>query len=163
MTSSRKLTSRLIPHNTGTISLQRLKLLPKLEYTKLMKTKVYFDGACHLCSREIEHYRKHTAEAGLEFIDIAHPAFSARAEGLDPVRVNREMHVRDVNGKLHYGVDAFIELWRVMPGYARLSKIAKLPWINPFLQVGYHAFAKIRPYLPKKKGDYCDTGACDLK
>lgn len=128
-----------------------------------MKTKVYYDGACHLCSREINHYRKYAAEAQLEFIDIAHPAFSAAAEGLDPVRVNREMHLRDAGGKLHYGVDAFIELWRVMPGYGVYSKIAKLKLVNPFIQVAYHAFARLRPFLPKKKNDYCDTGTCGVK
>lgn len=122
-----------------------------------MSTKVYFDGACHLCSREINHYRKFSNHPVLEFIDIADPKFSAVAEGLDPVRVNREMHVRDEAGALHYGVDAFIELWRILPGYQRLSRWAKMPGINPILQVGYHAFARLRPYLPKRKNNYFAT------
>ncbi|MBC7397227.1 MAG: DUF393 domain-containing protein [Bdellovibrionales bacterium] len=128
-----------------------------------MKTKIYYDGACHLCSREMDHYRKHAKKAHLEFIDIAHPAFSASAEGLDPVKINRDMHVRDAKGNIHTGVDAFIELWRVMPGYAPFSKMAGLPVVNPILKAGYEVFSRIRPLLPKKKNNYCDTDACDLK
>ncbi len=125
-----------------------------------MKTKVYFDGACHLCSREIEHYRPKAVSGRVEFIDIASPGFSAIAEGLDPVRVNREMHVRDENGELHYGVGAFIQLWKTLPGYSGWARIAEMPGIHQVLQIGYRGFAALRPFLPKRKVAGCDTGSC---
>ena len=125
-----------------------------------MKSKVYFDGACHLCSREVEHYRNKDKLGKLEFIDISTPAFSAQAEGLDPERVQRIMHLRDEEGKLHLGVDAFIQIWNSIPGYGAFSKIAKLPFINPALKLGYSVFAALRPYLPKRKNANCETGAC---
>lgn len=129
-------------------------------YTESMKTKVYFDGACHLCSREMDHYRKKDTQNLFEFIDITAPSFSAAKEGLDPKQVNLEMHVRDSAGNLHTGVNAFIEIWRIMPGYEWMSKASSLPLIHPALKVGYFCFARLRPYLPKRKSNHCDSGTC---
>ncbi len=120
---------------------------------------VYFDGACHLCSREIEHYRQKDLERRLRFIDISLPAFSAETEGLDPVQVQRVMHVRLPDGTLVTGVDAFVEIWKVLPGFAGLAKVAKLPGIRLGLRVGYQGFAAIRPLLPRRKRE-CVDGRC---
>jgi predicted DCC family thiol-disulfide oxidoreductase YuxK len=124
----------------------------------MMKTIIYYDGACHLCSREIEHYRKIDKADALEFVDIADPGFDASAHGLDPIRVNQEMHVRDSKGKLHIAVQAFIEIWKVIPLYQKWVRVAENPLALPFLKVGYSAFAKVRPYLPKRKT--CYSGVC---
>jgi predicted DCC family thiol-disulfide oxidoreductase YuxK len=122
----------------------------------LRKTEVYFDGACHLCSREITHYRKLDRANQIRFVDIAQSSFSATNEHLDPIAVNQKMHVRDTDGKLHTGVDAFLKLWEVLPGFENWIKVAKLPGMNPLLHVGYAVFARLRVYLPKRKPDACD-------
>ncbi|MBL8631799.1 MAG: DUF393 domain-containing protein [Myxococcales bacterium] len=120
---------------------------------------VYFDGACHLCSREIEHYRQKDREGKLRFVDISLSEFSAETEGLDPVRVQQVMHVRLPDGVLVTGVDAFVEIWKVLPGFAGLAKMAKLPGIHLGLRVGYQGFAAIRPLLPRRKRE-CADGGC---
>jgi predicted DCC family thiol-disulfide oxidoreductase YuxK len=122
---------------------------------------VYFDGACPLCSREIEHYRHKDHEQRLRFVDISLPAFSAETEGLDPVRVQQVMHVRLPSGALVTGVDAFVEIWKVLPGFAALAKVASLPGIHLGLRVGYRGFAAIRPLLPKRKRE-CVDGRCAI-
>jgi predicted DCC family thiol-disulfide oxidoreductase YuxK len=126
-----------------------------------MKTTIYFDGACHLCSREIEHYRKIDTAGRLDFVDIAAPSFNALEHQLDPIRVNEEMHVRDADGNLHIGVAAFIEIWRVLPAYQKWVPVATNSKVLPFLKLGYFVFAKIRPYLPKRKT--CESGVCSPK
>ena len=68
------------------------------------------------------------------------------------------MHVRDANGKLHTGVAAFLEIWKVMPTYRKWVPIASNSIILPFLKVGYFIFARARPYLPKRKT--CESGVC---
>jgi predicted DCC family thiol-disulfide oxidoreductase YuxK len=123
-----------------------------------MKTKVYYDGACYVCHTEISHYRKIDREGRLEFVDISAPDFNAIREGLDPVRVNQMIHVRDTSGSLHLGVDAFIEIWRNIPGYGWAARLARIPVVHGCMKVGYFAFARLRPYLPKRKS--CDTGSC---
>ncbi|NDC39803.1 MAG: DUF393 domain-containing protein, partial [Proteobacteria bacterium] len=67
--------------------------------------KVYFDGLCVLCSAEIEFYRRRPGQEAIEWVDISSPGFSAEAEGVDPVLVNRFFHVRQEDGRLVSGVD----------------------------------------------------------
>ena len=119
---------------------------------------IYFDGACHLCSREMGHYFQKDVKGVLLPRDIKDPAFDAAKEGLDPRRVNQYMHVRTSDGKVFTGVEAFIEIWKVVPGYERMARIASIPWVKAFLKPFYFIFARgIRPLLPKRKG------VCELK
>ena len=117
-----------------------------------MKWKFFFDGACHLCSREVEHYQKLPGSEKIEFIDIAAVSFSAKEYGLDPITVNKEMHVISPEGKVFKAVDAVIEIWKVIPKYRIHASVAKQPPIKAFLKIGYVIFANLRPYLPKRKG-----------
>jgi predicted DCC family thiol-disulfide oxidoreductase YuxK len=123
---------------------------------------IFFDGLCPLCSREIDHYRKQSGSENLNFVDITNSAFSAESEGLDPHEVHKVMHIKRANGEVQTGVDAFIAIWDMLPRYKWLSRNAKQPIVRPFLDIGYHAFALIRPYLPRKTRDcesspYCET------
>ncbi len=124
-----------------------------------MKTKIFYDGACHLCAREIDHYKKIDTENRIEYVDIADPNFNALEEDLDPKMVNKYLHVKDKEGNPITGVDAFIEIWKELPQYNWLAKLAKAPLISPAMRIGYKIFAEIRPHLPKKK-NHCSSGAC---
>ena len=124
-----------------------------------IKTTIYFDGLCHLCSREINHYRKMAGADRLEFKDITATGFDAAGEGLDPKEIHRVMHVRAANGELRRGVDAFVEIW---------SNLDKMRWLVPWarraplkqvLNLGYIAFAAIRPLLPRRA---CPDDACAI-
>ena len=125
------------------------------------KVAVFYDGACHLCSREIEHYRKKDTREAFSFVDISLPSFQAVELGLDPIQVQKVMHVRAPSGELKTGVDAFIEIWNHLPGFEPLARLATKAYVRPFLDLGYHAFARIRPFLPKKKA-HCDSGTCHV-
>ena len=124
---------------------------------------VYYDGLCHLCSREIDHYRRVPGSELIQFIDITAPQFSAEREGVDPVRVHKEMHVRRKDGSLAVGVDAFIAIWDALPRYSFAARIGK--WKIPHLamQAGYVVFANLRPYLPRRKPECSDSPYCDIK
>jgi len=127
-----------------------------------MKLEVYFDGLCRVCSREIEYYRKKEVQGQIRWVDITAPEFSASNEGLDPLEIQKVMHVRDSEGRLHTGVAAFIEIWKVIPGFRPVARLASCKPIRPVLDVGYQVFAKIRPYLPKRKRSDCDDGRCSV-
>lgn len=122
--------------------------------------KVYYDGLCHFCSREIDHYKKLKGAENLQFIDITNAAFDPVAENLDPHEVHKSLHVRDVKGQLHVGVDAFIRIWSELAGFKRLVPIAKARPVYAVLKFFYAGFAKIRPLLPRKSCDtspYCEV------
>lgn len=121
---------------------------------------VFYDGACHLCSREIDQYRRKDVRGQIEFIDIAAKGFDAHAWRVDPVRVNQVMHARDKTGETFTEVAAFAAIWRAL-GWQRLAGVALSPYVLPFLTLAYRLFARgIRPYLPKRKVDQCSETAC---
>lgn len=127
-----------------------------------MKTlRVYYDGLCQLCSREIDHYRKCGGSERIDFVDITRPEFSAEAEGLDATAVNRHLHARRSDGSLAVGVAAFLEIWETLPKYRRLASVAKVTPVRKLLEFGYRWFALVRPYLPKRRdcgnSPYCST------
>jgi predicted DCC family thiol-disulfide oxidoreductase YuxK len=128
-----------------------------------MKTSVidlFYDGACHLCYREVKHYHDLDTEKKLNLINIADPSFDPSKYNLDRKSVNKHMHARDQDGTTFVGVDAFIEIWRRIPKYRFLVKPAEKDIIKPILKIGYSVFAEVRPYLPKRS---CDNGQCNIK
>jgi len=127
-----------------------------------IKVQVYFDGLCHLCSREIDHYRKQAGSHEIQFVDITAPDFDAKNAGVDPVRVHKEMHVRRSNGSLAVGVDAFIAIWETLPRYHFAARLGKMAFPHALLTAGYHVFATVRPYLPRKKADCSASPYCEV-
>lgn len=124
------------------------------------KISIYYDGLCHLCSREINHYRKMKGAENINFIDITTSSFDAKKENLDPVQIHKTMHVKDQEGHFHVGVDAFICIWKNLPALRFMVPIAKLAPIRGLLKIIYSGFAKVRPLLPRKSCEtspYCDT------
>jgi predicted DCC family thiol-disulfide oxidoreductase YuxK len=122
--------------------------------------KVYFDGLCPLCSREISYYRKKAGADAIEWIDITSDGFDARSEGLDPQKVQEFFHVKDETGRLIVGVDAFIEIWSRIPSLRYWKTIARLPGATPVMKFGYFVFAKLRPFLPRKSSQECPGDTC---
>src|SRR5947209_8276526 len=121
---------------------------------------VFYDGLCPLCSREIAHYRKHAAGAPLRFLDITDPEFDARGHGLDPAAVHRVLHVK-IGDEVRTGVDAFTALWDAVPRYRWAARLARLPGVRLLLTLGYTAFARLRPLLPRRREPLCLTKACE--
>jgi predicted DCC family thiol-disulfide oxidoreductase YuxK len=135
------------------------------ENSQNTKVKVYYDGLCRACSREIEHYRSQAGAENIDFIDICASGFNPQHEGLDPIQVHKEMHVRRSDGSLATRVDAFIVIWETLPKFNFLARLARGQKIRSCLDVGYSIFAKIRPWLPRKtKQDECqESPYCEVK
>lgn len=125
----------------------------------MARLQIYYDGHCHLCSREIEHYRKRAIPGDVDFIDIASQSFDAIREGFDPKRVQLHLHAR-LDGQLYIGVDAFLAIWKVIPGYNWANKFVGFPGIYHLTRIAYSIFARIRPMLPKRRN--CVDGSCQV-
>ncbi len=125
--------------------------------------RVYYDGLCPLCSREIKHYRKQSVGEKIQFIDITLPDFKAKNEGLDPSFVHRVMHVKTARGEIKTGVDAFIAIWEILPRYQWLARLSKRPVVHFILGQGYIIFAHLRPFLPRKSRDCAQSPYCEEK
>ena len=129
------------------------------------KLIVYYDGLCKVCSTEINHYKRQQGAENISFIDICSAQFDALKENLDPLQIHKIMHVRRPDGTIATRVDAFIEIWKVLPKYSWAAKIAKNSLVNLFLQVGYSGFVAVRPILPRyKKNIDCEARPyCEVK
>ncbi len=127
-----------------------------------MSTKpltLFYDGLCPLCSREIAHYRRQVRDEPVAFIDITDPDFDAARHGLDPRRLHAVMHGR-LGDDIITGVDVFLALWEALPRYRWLARLGRLPGAHALLTVGYLVFARVRPYLPRRRGRACVEGTC---
>ncbi len=122
------------------------------------KITAYYDGKCNLCMAEISYYMKKDRGKKIHFVDISNN-FSPEEHGLDE-DVYLNLHVKLVDGQICKGVDAFIAIWKNIDGFAILAKIFDNRLVNPIAHVGYFIFARIRPYLPRKKDNLCSSGTC---
>jgi predicted DCC family thiol-disulfide oxidoreductase YuxK len=126
---------------------------------KAGKVQVFFDGACPICSREIAWGRRRDRSSRIEWIDIAGADFRAEAYGLDGRRIHEVMHVRDALGRVHTGVDAFVQIAQALPRsfltvmFLSLLKVPGAMWVAR----GYYKwFARNRYRL----GGRCTAESC---
>lgn len=121
------------------------------------KAIIYFDGACHLCSREINYYRELDNYKNISYVDISQKNFDYKKEGFDKQRVQQFLHVRKRNGDIVTGVDAFSYIWKVLGKFKLLRLLIDNQPTRSIAQSSYYIFSLIRPMLPKKK---CTTDKC---
>ena len=113
---------------------------------------VFFDGACPLCRREIGFYRRLSGADRIEWIDISVGDAESVAPGLCRSDALKRFHVRGADGRLHSGARGFAELWAALPAFRWLGAIARLPLLNPVLEVIYRGFLRVRPWLQRRAG-----------
>jgi len=92
----------------------------------------YYNGACPVCRTEIEHYQGVDArnDIGLGWHDVSQGCGGLAIFGIDPDSATRRLYAIDEKGRLHAGVDAFIEVWRRLPGYRWLARVVALPGVR---------------------------------
>ena len=110
---------------------------------------VYYDGACPLCRKEIETYRKARGADELAWVDAANADPQTLGQDLNCAEALARMHVRDESGKLISGAAAFAAIWARLP---RTRWLGRLMGTRPALWVlepGYRLFLKVRPLWRK--------------
>lgn len=90
----------------------------------------YYNGACPVCRAEIAHYRRRDA-GGLCWRDIATDDVALAEIGVTRDQAKKRLHVRLPDGRIATGVDAFIEIWRRLPGFGWLAAMASHGMIRP--------------------------------
>ena len=126
--------------------------------------QIFFDGGCKVCAWEVKKYLAADTLGRLGTIDINAPEFQAEKYGLDREKVQKYFHVLTSEGKVISGVDAFIEIWKVLdtPLSSLASKLGKRAPIHALLSLGYRGFVSVRPYLPRNKELVCTDGTCTI-
>lgn len=108
--------------------------------------KVWFDGACPLCTREIALMRRLDRRGSIKFLDVA--------EGADPsCPIDRDtllarFHAEE-DGVIHSGAAAFAAMWRAIPLLRPLGLAARNAAVLRLLDAAYVRFLKVRPRLQR--------------
>lgn len=92
----------------------------------------YYNGACPVCRREIEHYRRGADGDRVVWHDLGREPEALAGFGVDRAGAKRRLHVLDEAGRLHSGVDAFIVIWQRMPRYRWLGRLVGSRWLRPW-------------------------------
>lgn len=117
--------------------------------------KVFYDGKCGLCRREIGHYQKIASPDDFHWVDITEDKEDLAKAGLTFDVALRRMHAQDHQGTLYKGVDAFILVWRHLPRWKYLAPFMALPVIKQIADFAYNHFADWRI-------DRLHAARCDL-
>jgi predicted DCC family thiol-disulfide oxidoreductase YuxK len=128
---------------TAPPTIKRIKSMHSLAATPSLS--VYYDGGCPLCRAEIAAYQRLEGAEKLRWLDLQSCTTQELGEGLDRQVALKRMHVRRADGRLVDGAAAFVEIWSVLPGWARLARLARLPGVVSLMELGYRVFLVIRP------------------
>jgi predicted DCC family thiol-disulfide oxidoreductase YuxK len=105
--------------------------------------KVYYNSLCPVCRAGIEGQRRRMAAAGenVDWCDINdHPEVLAEI-GVDIEAVREKLHVRQADGRLAVGADAFVALWRRTPGQRWLARAIDRRGLRTPARLAYDVFA----------------------
>ena len=108
---------------------------------------VYYDGECPLCDREISFYRRRTSGDAVRYVNVCGAEAGDLGTDLDVQGALARFHVRDEDGALESGAQAFGRLWLATPGLAWAGKLIRLPIVSRIADRAYDAFLVVRPYL----------------
>ena len=115
--------------------------------------KVYFDGNCGLCSKEINYYRKIDKKNIFEWVNIYIHDTDLEKLGITKSEALMELHALDENGKMYKGVDSFILIWRNLSFFWSILGI--LVSFYPIYLIAKFAYRKFAIQRFNKLG-YCD-------
>ena len=108
--------------------------------------KVWFDGACPLCRREIALMRRLDRRGAIAFIDVAQGADPSCP--IDRAALLARFHAEE-DGMVHDGAAAFAAMWRVIPLLRPLGLLARNDAVLRVLEAAYLRFLKQRPRLQR--------------
>ena len=106
--------------------------------------KVYFDGKCALCSKEINYYQRIVPEGVFEWLDIATDPSLLEGLGISQREALKRLHVQDSVGTIKTGINAFQVIWEQLPNWRILGRITRVPGIYHFVEYLYLLFADYR-------------------
>jgi predicted DCC family thiol-disulfide oxidoreductase YuxK len=117
-----------------------------MDRTMTPSVKVWFDGACPLCLREIALMRRLDKRGAITFVDVA--AGADPSCPIDRAALIARFHAEE-DGVVHSGAAAFAAMWRAIPLLRPLGLAARWRPVLVVLEAGYVQFLKVRPRLQR--------------
>lgn len=113
---------------------------------RVSRVKVWYDGACPLCLREIALMRRLDRRGSITFIDVAEGSDSSCP--INRAQLLARFHAEE-DGVIYDGAAAFAAMWRAIPLLRPLGLAARAPLVLRMLEAAYIRFLKVRPRLQR--------------
>jgi predicted DCC family thiol-disulfide oxidoreductase YuxK len=105
--------------------------------------RVYYDGLCPLCVREMNKIKELDSNNQLDLQDINATDFSERFPHIDPVKADRILHGELPDGRVILGLDVTCLAWKIV-GKGHWFGFMRWPLIGPVADQMYLLFARHR-------------------
>ncbi len=105
--------------------------------------RIYYDGLCPLCLREMQHLQRLDRAQRLDLQDINAADFVDRFPHIDRLQADRILHGELADGRLLYGLDVTVMAWRLV-GRGRWVDFLRWPLVRPVADRVYLFFARHR-------------------
>ena len=106
--------------------------------------RVFYDGKCGLCSKEISYYKRIAPKNIFEWHDIASNPKKLKEIQVSQYDALMYLHATDQKSNLKIGVDAFILIWSNIKYWKILSILVRTPIIYSVAKMIYKSFANYR-------------------
>ena len=122
------------------------------------RIRIFYDGACPLCKREVKRYQSllanksqiKTQNESIDWVDISNNKAALKSECINYEDAMRLIHIKDGSGVHQVGLEVVLTLWDNIPYYRVVSGfIRKLPFSHPILEKIYEFLAKQRMKIRK--------------
>lgn len=106
--------------------------------------RVFYDGSCPICSREIGFYQKRSGAEKIDWVDVSQAEAGEVAPGLSKANALDRLHVMNPAGELVSGGAAFTLIWSQLPGFSWLASVFNRPLMAGLLEWAYDFFLAVR-------------------
>lgn len=118
------------------------------------RIRVFYDGGCPLCLKEISHYRRIQREDVIDWLDITDRSLILADYGLTFQAASQRFHVLDQQGRWETGAHGFVILWKHLPYYRYLAAVVESLRLVKLMDLVYSRWAVWR--LRRR----CSNGQC---
>ncbi len=105
---------------------------------------VFYDDACPMCSKEIDHYRKLETCHPIQWVPIHLDEEMLNKFGFEKQELLKVFHVVKEDGTVLTGAAAFATLWHSTKRYRFAGTLAYRLHLIPIMDIFYYRFAKWR-------------------
>ena len=105
--------------------------------------KVFFDGNCPICSKEIKLYKKLSTDKKIEWYDIHSNKKSLKIIGKTKEECLKTFHVIE-NNQVFKEVEAFFVLWKKIKYFKYIYILLNFKFVINILNFFYRKYAKYR-------------------
>ena len=114
---------------------------------KEKKIKVFFDGSCKVCSKEINFYNKYDKQNKFNWIDLNSKNKILKSIGISKGELLRSLHIQLHDGRIIKGVNAFRIIWREYPYLKFFSYMLDFKIIRIIARPVYRLLVKIKSFI----------------